>query len=107
MKKLLFLVFAVSILASCEKEVCTKGTVIVKNIGTESVTIYSIAEHPTIEPNQTAKVTVEICDGFDVNGYPCGDQVQTSVSFKFANEEMTSKAVVVGRCQTELLEISN
>ena len=105
MKNLIAITFVI-FLFSCGKEPCQFGTIEIQNVGQTSLTIYTIPEKPTIEPGETAKQRVEICSGFDVNGNECGDGIQTSITYKFADGEMKTEAVAVSRCQTVPIRIN-
>lgn len=108
MKKLFALLITVALFASCEKEACRFGHIEVWNTGTTPVVIHSIPSSPVLLPGETAIQDVEFCEGFDVNGYACvGDEIQTVVSYEFEDGERTTYALIVTRCQTSTVKISN
>jgi len=108
MKNIFSIFFAVTLLASCQKEPCQYGHIEIWNTGTEKVTIYSIPSNPVLLPDDTITQDVEFCKGFDQNGYECeGDQLQTSVTYKFTDGEMKSIGEIVTRCKTSTVKIFN
>lgn len=108
MKNFLLTIFSISIFASCKKEPCQYGRIEIWNTGTEMVTIYSIPSNPVLLPGETIMQDVEFCEGFDVNGYECeGNQIQTSVTYKFTDGEMKSVGEIVTRCQTVTIKVTN
>ena len=107
MKNLIAIIFAISIFASCQKEACQFGTIEIQNVGDVSAMVYSIPSHPVLLPGESINQEVDVCTGFDVNGYECGDAVQTSISFQFEDSEMQGMGAIVSRCETTIVEISN
>lgn len=105
---ILTIFFAFVLFASCQKEPCQFGHIEIHNTGTELVTIYSIPSMPVLLPGETILQDVEFCSGFDSNGYECeGNQIQTSVTYKFTDGEMKSVGEIVTRCQTVTIKVTN
>ena len=105
---ILTIFFACILFASCKKEPCEFGHIEIWNTGTEKVTIYSISSNPVLLPGETIIQDVEFCEGFDQNGYECeGNQIQTSVTYKFTDGEMKSVGEIISRCQTVTVKIFN
>lgn len=93
-------------LSSCQKEACNESRIKIINSGSMDAIVYC---NPMayLAPGESATENVTFCNGFDENGLPCGNQIQTSITYQFDGAPVATVPVKVHRCETVVAEIFN